>query len=92
MLGINEPSVTIKNIENAIIDHGYEHGWVRPQLPRYRLETKVAVIGSGPSGLACAAQLNKVNNAYSGTQLNENFMGCHFHFSLNLFHGGGIKN
>ena len=60
MLGINEPPVTIKNIENAIIDYGFEQGWVVPEPPSNRSGRKVAVIGSGPSGLAAAAQLNKV--------------------------------
>src|SRR5947209_6733286 len=58
VLGINDPPVTIKNIECAIIDRGYEEGWVVPRPPTVRTGKKVAVIGSGPSGLACAAQLN----------------------------------
>lgn len=59
VLGINEPAVTIKNIENAIIDKGFENGWVVPVTPSIRTGKKVAVIGSGPAGLAAAAQLNK---------------------------------
>ncbi|MGJ8688875.1 MAG: glutamate synthase subunit beta [Gammaproteobacteria bacterium] len=59
VLGINEPAVTIKNIENAIIDKGFENGWVVPIAPSIRTGKKVAVIGSGPAGLAAAAQLNK---------------------------------
>ena len=58
VLGINEPPVTIKNIENAIIDRGWEEGWVVPNVPKVRTGKKVAVIGSGPAGLAAAAQLN----------------------------------
>ena len=58
VLGINEPPVTIKNIEATIIDRGFEEGWVAPETPRGRTGKKVAVVGSGPSGLACAAQLN----------------------------------
>ena len=61
MLGINAPAVTIKNIENAIIDHGFEQGWIVPEPPASRSGKKVAVIGSGPSGLAAAEQLNKVS-------------------------------
>ncbi len=61
-LAVNEPAVTIKNIECAIIDHGFEHGWVVPQPPEVRTGRKVAVVGSGPAGLACAAQLNKVGH------------------------------
>ena len=61
MLGINAPAVTIKNIENAIIDYAFEHGWIHPEPPEVRTGKKVAVIGSGPAGLAAAAQLNKVS-------------------------------
>ena len=62
VLGINEPAVTIKNIENAIIDKGFEHGWVRANPPKFRTGKKVAVIGSGPAGLAAAAQLNQAGH------------------------------
>jgi glutamate synthase (NADPH/NADH) small chain len=62
VLGIIEPPVTIKNIECSIIDHGFEHGWVIPQPPAHRTGKKVAVIGSGPAGLAAAAQLNKAGH------------------------------
>jgi glutamate synthase (NADPH/NADH) small chain len=62
VLGINEPPVTIKSIECAIIDKGFEMGWVVPQPPEVRTGRKVAVVGSGPAGLACAAQLNKAGH------------------------------
>jgi glutamate synthase (NADPH/NADH) small chain len=62
VLGINEPAVTIKNIENAIIDRGFAEGWVTAQPPVSRSGKRVAVIGSGPAGLAAAAQLNKVGH------------------------------
>jgi len=62
VLGINEPPVTIKTIEAAIIDKGFESGWVEVDIPEKRTEKKVAVVGSGPSGLACAAQLNKAGH------------------------------
>src|SRR5207253_1203662 len=62
VLGINEPAVTIKSIESAIIDKGFEEGWVVPEPPTTRTGKKVAVIGSGPAGLACAAQLNKAGH------------------------------
>jgi NAD(P)H-dependent glutamate synthase small subunit len=58
VLGIHEPPVTIKNIECAIADRGFEEGWVVPNPPSVRSDKKVAVIGSGPAGLAAAAQLN----------------------------------
>jgi glutamate synthase (NADPH/NADH) small chain len=62
VLGINAPPVTIKNIENAIIEKGWEEGWVNPDPPEKRTGKKVAVIGSGPAGLAAAAQLNKAGH------------------------------
>ena len=61
-LGIIEPAVTIKSIEYAIIDKAFEEGWVIPDIPATRTGKKVAVIGSGPSGLACADQLNTVGH------------------------------
>ncbi|HVT73630.1 MAG TPA: glutamate synthase subunit beta [Lacunisphaera sp.] len=62
VLGINAPPVTIKNIEASIIDRGWEEGWVIPEAPAVRSGKKVAVIGSGPAGLACAAQLNRAGH------------------------------
>lgn len=62
VLGITDPPVTIKSIECAIIDKGFEEGWVRPQPPRQRTGKKVAIVGSGPAGLAAAAQLNSVGH------------------------------
>jgi len=63
VLGINDPAVTIKNIEVSIIDKGFEEGWVMPHPPKTRTGKKVAVVGSGPAGLACAAQLNKAGHS-----------------------------
>ena len=60
VLGITDPAVTIKNIENAIVDRGFAEGWIQPEPPATRTGKRVAVIGSGPAGLAAAAQLNKV--------------------------------
>src|SRR5205814_877249 len=62
VLGINEPPVTIKNIEVSIIDKGWDEGWVKPEPPKIRTDKKVAVIGSGPAGLCAAAQLNKAGH------------------------------
>jgi glutamate synthase (NADPH/NADH) small chain len=62
VLGINNPPVTIKNIECSIIDKGWEEGWVAPEPPTKRTGKKVAVIGSGPAGLSAAAQLNKAGH------------------------------
>jgi glutamate synthase (NADPH/NADH) small chain len=61
-LGINNPPVTIKNIECEIIDHGWENGWVKPEPPKQRTGKNVAVIGSGPAGISAAAQLNKAGH------------------------------
>jgi NAD(P)H-dependent glutamate synthase small subunit len=63
VLGIISPPVTIKNIENAIIDRGWDEGWITPHLPAYRTGKKVAIVGSGPAGLAAAAQLNKAGHS-----------------------------
>ena len=63
VLGITDPAVTIKNIEMAIIDRGYEEGWVLPNIPALRSGKTVAVIGSGPAGLAAADQLNKAGHS-----------------------------
>jgi glutamate synthase (NADPH) small chain len=62
VLGINAPPVTIKNIEASIIDRGWDEGWVVPEPPKVRTGKKVAVIGSGPAGLAAAAQLNRAGH------------------------------
>ena len=63
-MGINELPVTIKNIECAIIDNAFEQGWIRAETPKERSGKKVAVVGSGPAGLAAAHQLNKVNLSF----------------------------
>jgi glutamate synthase (NADPH/NADH) small chain len=57
VLGINVPPVTIKQIEKSIVERGFEEGWIKPEPPRYRTGKKVAVVGSGPAGLAAAQQL-----------------------------------
>ena len=62
VLGINNPPVTIKNIEYSIIDKGWEEGWIIPEPPLKRTGKKVAIIGSGPAGLCAAAQLNKAGH------------------------------
>ena len=62
VLGIIDPPVTIKNIEVAIIDRGWDEGWVTAEPPRARTGKQVAVIGSGPAGLCAAAQLNRAGH------------------------------
>ena len=63
VLGITNPAVTIKNIEAAIIDRGFEEGWVVPEPPNQRTGKTIAVVGSGPCGLSAAAQLNKAGHS-----------------------------
>ncbi|MBV9938516.1 MAG: glutamate synthase subunit beta [Acidobacteriaceae bacterium] len=63
VLGINEPSVTIKVIEQKIIDHAFAEGWVHPEPPLRRTGKRVAIIGSGPAGLAAAQQLNRLGHS-----------------------------
>jgi glutamate synthase (NADPH/NADH) small chain len=62
VLGINEPAVTIKNIEKNIVERGWTEGWIQPELPKFRSGKKVAVVGSGPAGLAAAQQLNRAGH------------------------------
>ena len=58
-LGKNDKPVTTKNIELALIEKGWKNGWVKPKTPKKRFDKKIAVIGSGPSGLAAAQTLNR---------------------------------
>lgn len=58
VLGINQPAITIEEIEKHIIEIAFEKGFVKPKKPSFRTNKKVAIIGSGPAGLAAAAQLN----------------------------------
>ena len=61
-LALNEKAVTIKQIELTIIERGFSEGWIRPEPPAVRTGKRVAIVGSGPSGLACADQLNKAGH------------------------------
>jgi len=62
VLGINEPAVTIKQIEKSIVEHGFAEGLIRPEPPKFRSGKKVAIVGSGPAGLAAAQQLNRAGH------------------------------
>jgi len=62
VLGIIQPPVSIKNIEVSIIDYAWSQGWIKPEPPPVRTGNKVAVVGSGPAGLAAADQLNKAGH------------------------------
>jgi glutamate synthase (NADPH/NADH) small chain len=63
VLGINAPPVSIKVIERTIIDHAFEQGWIHPEPPRERTGKRVAVVGSGPAGLAAAQQLARAGHS-----------------------------
>ena len=62
VLGINDDPVTIKSIELSIVEHAFEHGWIQARPPAVRTGKRVAVVGSGPAGLAAADQLNKAGH------------------------------
>jgi len=62
VLGINEPAVTIKQIEKSIVDRGFAEGFIHPEPPKARTGKKVAIVGSGPAGLAAAQQLNRAGH------------------------------
>ncbi len=62
VLGINQPPVTIKNIEKNIVEHAFREGWIRPEPPPVLTGRKVAVVGSGPAGLAAAQQLRRAGH------------------------------
>jgi glutamate synthase (NADPH/NADH) small chain len=63
VLAINEPAVTIKNIEKTIVDHAWEQGWIVPEPPVKKTGKRIAVVGSGPAGLAAAQQLARAGHA-----------------------------
>ena len=63
VLGINQPAVTIKQIEKNIVERGFHEGWIHPEPPKVRTGKKVAVVGSGPAGLAAAQQLCRAGHS-----------------------------
>ncbi len=70
-LSINKPAVTIKNIELSIIERAYKEGWMKPNPPQVRTGKTVAIVGSGPAGLACADQLNHAGHKVTVFEKNE---------------------
>lgn len=75
VLGINQPPVAIEHIEKSIAEVAFEKGYVRPKPPTLRTGKKVAVVGSGPAGLAAAAQLNKAGHAVTVYERNDRIGG-----------------
>jgi glutamate synthase (NADPH/NADH) small chain len=75
VLNINDDPVGIKSIEHAIIDKGWEMGWVQPQLPAYKTGKRVAVVGSGPAGLAAAQQLARAGHDVTVFEKNDRIGG-----------------
>ncbi|MGG3914111.1 glutamate synthase subunit beta [Rossellomorea vietnamensis] len=71
VLGINEPPVAIRTVERSIIEKGFEEGWVIPEPPQFRTGKRVAVVGSGPAGLASAAQMNKAGHLVTVFEKND---------------------
>jgi glutamate synthase (NADPH) small chain len=63
VLGINKPPVTIKQIEKSIVERGFEEGWIHPEVPSHRTGKRVAIVGSGPAGLAAAQQLCRAGHS-----------------------------
>ena len=65
VLGIHDKPVTIKVVEQSIVDHAFQEGWIQPEPPRLRSGKKIAIVGSGPAGLAAAQQLNRAGHTVS---------------------------
>jgi glutamate synthase (NADPH/NADH) small chain len=63
ILGINDQAVSIRNIESSIVERGFAEGWVKPMLPAKKTEIKIAIVGSGPAGLAAAQQLTRMGHS-----------------------------
>ncbi len=74
-LGIIEPPVAIKSIERFIIDNGYKNGWVKPQPPKHKTGKRVAVVGSGPAGMAASQQLARMGHSVTLFEKNEKIGG-----------------
>jgi len=70
-LNITDQPVTIKNIECAIVDRGWQEGWIKPQVPATQTGKSVAVVGSGPAGLACAQQLARAGHSVTVFEKND---------------------
>ena len=92
VLGINNPAVTIKNIEQSIIDKGFDEGWVTPRIVSRRSGKKVAVVGSGPAGLAAADELNKMGHSVTVYERSDRIGGLLMYGIPNMKLGKDIVN
>ncbi len=75
VLGINQPPVSIKLIERSIVERGWEEGWIHPEPPEHATGKRVAVVGSGPSGLAAAQQLRRAGHSVTVYEKNDRIGG-----------------
>lgn len=75
VLGINEDPVSIENIEKSIVETAFQNGWIKPEPPAQRTNKKVAVVGSGPAGLAAAQQLNRAGHTVTVLERDEKIGG-----------------
>ncbi len=75
VLGINQPAVSIKLIERSIVERGWDEGWIRPEPPEQATGKRVAVVGSGPAGLAAAQQLRRAGHSVTVYEKNDRIGG-----------------
>ncbi|MGD0730705.1 MAG: glutamate synthase subunit beta [Terracidiphilus sp.] len=75
VLGINQPAVSIKLIEKSIVERAWKEGWIQPEPPEHATGKRVAVVGSGPSGLAAAQQLRRSGHAVTVYEKNDRIGG-----------------
>jgi glutamate synthase (NADPH/NADH) small chain len=75
VLGIDQPAVSIKVIERSIVDRAWDEGWIRPEPPEHNTGKRVAVVGSGPSGLAAAQQLRRAGHSVTVYEKNDRIGG-----------------
>ena len=74
-LNLSDQPVTIKSIECAIVDRGWKEGWIEPQVPEWKTGKSVAVVGSGPAGMACAQQLARAGHSVTLFEKNDRIGG-----------------
>ena len=92
VLGLNHPAVTIKNIELAIVDKGFEEGWIKVRSVSTRSGKKVAVVGSGPAGLAAADELNQIGHSVTVYERNDRIGGLLMYGIPNMKLGKDVVN